>query len=400
MSRAGKLAAPLLAAALIAGCASNEAKDTPPANPFAGLSTEQIIATGDEAFLAKEYDRAMFVYMQAREVEETADIYYRIGLTKLRLDDESFAFQSFSKAIELDEKHAPSREELGLLMMSLGQPEAATAQLMQAVEIDPGRWRAYNALGVMADVDNRYSDAVAMYKKALDANPRSPMLMNNIGYSYYLAGDLQKATSWLDRAIKTDPTYAPAVKNLALLYARQGWYDEAVAALKKVMEEPQAYNDAGYIAMLNGDMEAATELLTEAIRLSPKYYERAYKNLDQVRMAMEKGTMRNDVEMLTGTSMTDVVFPDSRDKKYMTVLPKALSLREAPDADSEIITYLKTGDKVELVLSQPGWAFVTFLRNDVAVSGWVNDRFLEAIENPNKAEPLAEADNGTMIIME
>lgn len=370
---------------VIAGCASNPPETSQIENPFEGYSTEEILRTGDQAFAAQEYDRAIFVYSQALEIEETAEIWYRLGVTKIRLDDEMFAWRAFSSAIELDPEHAPSYEELGLLSIKFGEPDAATRYLNKAVELDNTRWRSYNALGVIADVEKRYDDAVALYKRALEANPESAMLMSNIGYSYYLAGNLQEATNWYDSAIQAKPDYEPALKNLALLYARQGWYDDAVDTFRKVVDEPQAYNDTGYIAMRNGDLEEAATLLAEAIRLSPRYYELAHENLDSVRRQMSRRSTRetNEQESLAaGTNMTQIVFPETRDAQYRKVMPQALNVRAAPSTDAEIVNYLRTGNKVEIIMSQPGWAFVSYTApSGSTITGWVNSRFLD-IDDP------------------
>jgi tetratricopeptide (TPR) repeat protein len=363
---------------VLAGCAmnppSNEPKDI---MPFSGYSMEEILGTGDEALSQGEYDRAIFVYMQALELEESAEIWYRIGVTKIRLDDRTFAWRSFKAALALDPEHAPSHEELGIMYVGMGQPEAAVMHLTKATEIDPKRWRAFNALAVLADMDERYEDAVNLYLDALEGYPNSGMLMNNIGYSYYLAGDLQNATNWFDAAIQAEPDYAPAVKNLGLLYARQGWYDEAVTTFKRVTDDPQAYNDTGYIALRNGDYDQASKLLADAIRLSPVYYEIAYENLERVREA-RKREGRRDRSSELAKNMSEVMFPDDHETKSRKVMPQALNIRTAPSPDAKIVNYLKTGDEIEIIMSQPGWAFISHKprNNGDEITGWVNTRYL------------------------
>jgi tetratricopeptide (TPR) repeat protein len=390
------------AATLLVGCATNPGKDDPPEDimPFSGYSIDEIIGTGDEALAKGEYDRAIFIFMQALELEESAEIWYRVGITKIRLDDRTFAWRSFNQALSFDPEHAPSYEELGLLYVGLGQPEAAIKQLTRATEIDPKRWRAFNALGVLADMDKRYAEAVALYKLALVGNPNSAMLMNNIGYSHYLSGDLQGATNWFDAAIQAEPGYAPAVRNLGLLYARQGWYAEAVSTFKRVAEDPEAYNDVGYLAMRNGDYDEASKLLANAIRLSPVYYVIAYENLERVREAM-KIDGRRDRNAELASNMSEVIFPDDHETQSRKVMPQALNIRSAPSSDGEIISYLKTGDEIEIIMSQPGWAFISHTpRNSVeAVTGWVNTRYLLS-EDKATAAAITGQMTGSQVVAE
>ena len=388
-----------VAAMLLVGCATNPGKDEPEdIMPFSGYSMEEILGTGDDALAKGEYDRAIFVYMQALELEESAEIWYRVGITKIRLDDRAFAWRSFNQALALDPEHAPSYEEIGLLYVGLAQPEAAIEQLTRATEIDPKRWRSFNALGVLADMDKRYPEAVLLYKQALIGNPNSAMLMNNIGYSHYLAGDLQGATNWFDAAIQAEPSYEPAVRNLGLLYARQGWYAEAVTTFKRVADDPEAYNDVGYLAMRNGDYDEASKLLADAIRLSPVYYEIAYENLERVREAM-KVDGRRDRNAELASNMSEVIFPDDHETESRKVMPQALNIRSGPAADAEIISYLKTGDEIEIIMSQPGWAFISHTpRNSRdAITGWVNTRYLLA-EDKATAAAITDQMTGSQVV--
>lgn len=272
----------LLAMAL-AGCATSRAGKPEASSPFASASLEQILQAGDDALRQNQPERAVFIYMQALEIEQTAETWYRIGVGKGRLGDKAYAWKAQHKAVELDPNHAGAHEELGMLYMGSGQRVEARNHLQRATELDAGRWRAYNTLGVLADIDKQYATAVNNYQLALAANPDSSMLMNNIGYSYYLAGDLQQASHWMQKAIAATPDYEPAIKNMALLYARRGWYDQAITAFSRVVDPAQAYNDTGYIAMRNGDYDTAEKLLSEAIRMSPRYYPKANENLQQLR---------------------------------------------------------------------------------------------------------------------
>jgi tetratricopeptide (TPR) repeat protein len=377
-------------AAVLHGCASTQAAKVEQEDVFAEFSTEQIIEAGDAAFNQNEFDRAMFIYMQALEIEETADNWYRVGITKLKLDDKEFAWSAFGEALRLNPDHVMTHENLGLLYISSGQPEQAKQHLTKAIELDPSRWRTQNALGVMADVDDRYQDAVEHYKAALEHNPKSAMLMNNIGYSYYLATDLQQATQWFDAAIQAQPGFELAVRNLGLLYARQGWYPEAIETFISVVDKAEAYNDVGYIAMRNGDYDDASEMLAEAIRLSPTYYVTAYNNLDTLGNMMKRDGQRKDRESLAD-NLSEVVFAEDRETLTLQVMPQALNVRAAPTSDSEIIDYLKTGDPVEIILSKDRWTFISYRPNGVVrdLTGWVKSRYLSQNSEEGASSPLA-----------
>jgi len=73
-----------------------------------------------------------------------------------------------------------------------------------------------------------------------------------------------------------------------LLHARRGNYQQATDIMSAAMDPAKAYNDVGYIAFKNGDLDAAEMLLDEAIILSPSHYEMAQQNLRRVHRAQEK----------------------------------------------------------------------------------------------------------------
>jgi len=244
--RAGLLLTLSAVMTLAGGCTSTgSVSKSDEKNAFADYPVADILEAGNKALDAGEPERAVYIYMQALEIEQSAETWYRIGVGKSRLGDKGYAWKAFEKATELDPDHAAAQQELGLTYMAMAQPEQAKEHLNKAAELDPNLWRAWNALGVLADMDKRYAEAVQYYHSGLIGAPQSAMLMSNIGYSYYLAGDLDEAANWFGRALIAEENYPPAVKNLALVYARQGWYDEAVKTFSKFISKPQAYNTVG-----------------------------------------------------------------------------------------------------------------------------------------------------------
>ena len=72
------------------------------------------------------------------------------------------------------------------------------------------------------------------------------------------------------------------------MYARQGKYEEAVNAFTQVEDLPEAYNDIGFICMLNGKYDISEAFFKRAIKLAPRYYEAANSNLHKNRQLAKK----------------------------------------------------------------------------------------------------------------
>jgi tetratricopeptide (TPR) repeat protein len=66
------------------------------------------------------------------------------------------------------------------------------------------------------------------------------------------------------------------------------FYDDAVSAFTQVEGLPEAYNDIGFICMLNGKHEISEAFFKRAIKLAPRYYELANNNLQKNRQLANK----------------------------------------------------------------------------------------------------------------
>ena len=279
---------------IASGCASNppasaedESLESAVLAQFKDLSLEEIIQSGDEAAQRGEWERAIFVYMQALAIEESADTWFKTGRAYDQLGNRDKAWQAYATTLQIDPEHATAYEKIGMAFLTAKRKGEATQYLGKAVELDPTLWRANNVLGVLADSEENYVRAIQHYEAALEYRPESAMLLNNLGYSHYLAGNLTTAEQHFRMSIAVEARYKPAIANLGLVYARRGKYERSVEMLRTIMDRAQAYNDTGYVAFHNDDLEQATELLAEAIRISPTYYETAYQNLAKVEKAIK-----------------------------------------------------------------------------------------------------------------
>jgi Flp pilus assembly protein TadD len=236
-------------------------------------------------------------YLLAIDSQETPDpeVWFRVGAVCTHIGKDEKALQAYLQVVALNPNHAGGQEGAGLAYMNLKARDQARAYLVAAVTLEPRRWRAHNALGILADRREDYSAAILHYETALAINPSSPMLLNNLGYSRYLSGDLEQSARDFYQVTQLDAGYAPAWSNLGRVYARQGWYMDAVNILSRATDKSTASNHVGYIALQNGDLADAEQLLSEAIRLSPTYYQSAYQNLELVRARMRSEGMHSGI---------------------------------------------------------------------------------------------------------
>lgn len=284
-------------------------------------TVEEGIALGDQQLRAGEYDKALYMYIQAMQLDETnTEALYKIGQVHLDRGTTGKAVLAFEGVLARDPEHIYGNEALGVLYLRANRFQEAHRFFTKSVEADRNRLmvdktdaeetddgkgadapsltedeiaslteqiqadkkspaHAYNGLGVVADLKGDHDKAQSLYAVSLQINPRAAITLNNKGYSYYLSKQWAKAEQAYKAALKINSKSPQAWRNLGLLYARQENYVSALTAFEQVMDSANAHNDVGYICLLEGKYDRAEYYFDKAMTLSPMYYEKAHENM-------------------------------------------------------------------------------------------------------------------------
>ncbi|WEM45617.1 Flp pilus assembly protein TadD (plasmid) [Photobacterium sp. DA100] len=311
-----------IVSSLIIGCASN---DTVPTGNiefnhelYDGKSTlgltgdfppenaQEAILRGDQAYLANDYDLALYQYIRALsfpDQKNSDQAFYKIGYIHQQRQNYKLAKLAYSRAALINKDNIQYAASVGVVELKLGEHDNAKKQLLKAIKLDQQRqgksdWDpernlysqrllidssspldAYIGLGIIADLDAKHKSAQQIYLTALNVNNRSEKTLTNLGYSYYLDGNLAQSEIINKRTTTLYPKNKRAWSNLGLTYIKSKRYEDAFDALSNVMPREKALNDVGYFAMLEGDYESAINYLERAINTSPTFYEKAQVNL-------------------------------------------------------------------------------------------------------------------------
>lgn len=249
------------------------------ATEFPVDSEADAIARATQALKEDEVEKALFFYVRALQFRpDNVALLAHIGEVQMQRNNLTMAKRAFLSAKSYDPKHAKSLESLGLIYLTEEKHDQAKIELQAALMSDSQLWRSHNALGVYADKDGDFAAAQRHYNAALSINPKAAQILNNRGYSKFLAGDYFGAAMDLNEAAN-DGKFAQAWVNLGRVYAAQSWYENALAAFKHVMNDEDALNTTGSIAIENGDLDEAERFLQQAVHRSPTYFPAAEKNL-------------------------------------------------------------------------------------------------------------------------
>jgi Tfp pilus assembly protein PilF len=251
------------------------------ATEFPVASAEEAITRADNALINGDIDLALYMYVRAYDLEkDNLHALVRIGEIHELRGNTGLASRAFTSALRIEPTHARTLQSLGLLYLQEKRHDQAQTLLQRAVAENPSLWRAQNGIGVIADIRGEHDRAIEAYDAALEANPDDASLLNNRGYSLYLNGKYEQAAQ--DFVLAGEKGAERAWLNLGLVLARQEHYGEAVQMMSRMVALEVAYNDVGYIAMRQSDFAVADNYFRKAIRVSPRYFEAAQRNLAQL----------------------------------------------------------------------------------------------------------------------
>lgn len=242
-------------------------------------SVEEEAKRGDELRAKGDKDEAFLAYLRGHKLApDNTAVLLRLGRLHRDRHELELAEQALRSVLELEPNGAEARVVLGLVKLDQRDRASAEQLFEEALRLDPERWDAHDGLGVLADLRGDHGAAVAHYEAALKIHS-APMVLNNLGYSHYLAGDLERARTLFQQALSADPSFQRAQYNLALVTAKLGLYQEAIALFSRLMDPDAAYNNVGYLCMMEGKYDEAEEFFRKAIEISPTYNVTANDNL-------------------------------------------------------------------------------------------------------------------------
>lgn len=161
-----------------------------------------------------------------QRIRETGDLATAAGLCE--------------RAHRMDPSSPAPLMEVASILTEMGELDLAVSAYRTLLHHSPDDADAHYALGRTYVAQGRYDRALAEFRWVLQGQPGDAALYNAVGVVNDLMGAHAEAQEAFKRGLNRAPRDARLRNNLGLSLVRSGRYDEGVAVLASLAQEPQA----------------------------------------------------------------------------------------------------------------------------------------------------------------
>ena len=237
------------------------------------------------------------------------EAHYNLGIAYLEAGQYNRAVPEFAAAIKLDPNFIGAHCALCRAYLEQDELEKAGTAITEALKLDANHQPALLLSGTITAAyqdrgkayldDKRYTEAVAAFQKAItlgadlgDSSEASDSgntyIYVHLGAAYIGMKAYQEAIEALQYAIAQDADLVDAHYNLGYAYVEQGAYDQAVPHLERAIaiapHLKRAHYNLARAYRETGNLEAATNAVTETLRLDVNY-QPAHELADTIKQA-------------------------------------------------------------------------------------------------------------------
>jgi tetratricopeptide (TPR) repeat protein len=207
-----------------------------------GKSAIQYVERGNQLFSAGQYSDATLNYRNAiKKDPNSGEAYYRLGLSLLKQNQASDAYQALTHAVSLSPQNIPAKVQLGDLALAFyardprhpallyQQAQTITGQLLGA---GGDRVEGLRLQGALALIDNQPGGAVQALQEAARIAPNNAEVAGGLAQALLRDNRPEDAERAARETVEKHPQYSPAYEVLYVIYgSRQDW-EKAEGILK------------------------------------------------------------------------------------------------------------------------------------------------------------------------
>jgi len=163
-------------------------------------------------------------------------IHYWAGGYYFSINDFPTALVHLTKSTELDNKYAPSYNQIGYCQSALGNYQESEKAFQTYIKLIPNNANPYDSYAELLLKMGKYDESIAQYKKALEKDPGFTTSLAGIGNNYIFKGDYGSARKYyqefFDKASTIDEKLS-AINLKATSFIHEGKIKEALTAFEE-----------------------------------------------------------------------------------------------------------------------------------------------------------------------
>ncbi len=226
---------------------------------------------GDALSLVGKWDEAIAAYREALAAGAGYDAYLGLGLTLENKGDVAGATDALKKAVEMENASCLAHYHYGRL---LGKGEAAVNELFVAMTIRPKWFDALYTLGTIYEQNKDYEKAVDAYKRATVVDDTRAPAYFGLAKSLRALKRNDEALAALKNVVDRIPNHAGAYLMFAEIYYEKKQTDQAIEALDRARDvasgDVSVFVRSAEIYFDAGRHTNARAFLNQALSMKPK----------------------------------------------------------------------------------------------------------------------------------
>jgi Flp pilus assembly protein TadD len=262
-------------------------------NKLNNLPLETLVARGEVYMAQGKLPLARLHYLKALDLApESADIHTRLGRLFLKAGQTDQAGSAFANALELEPDSIRALVGAGKASRLRGKGQEAEEFFHRALLIRPEDPEVLTELAICYDANGKQAQAEMLYRRVTELLPDNSSAFNNLGFNYLLQEKYPEGVGAFQEALMRAPRDQRVQNNLAAACILSGNEGQGLALFENTVGQAGAYNNVGYIYLVQKKWTKAEKAFAKALELSPDYYVKAGRNLDHLK-ALHAGQSEN-----------------------------------------------------------------------------------------------------------
>ncbi|MEN8729182.1 MAG: tetratricopeptide repeat protein [Desulfuromonadales bacterium] len=217
------------------------------------------------------------------KTSDNVEVYQLLGELFMKQKQLGKAKTTFSKVHELNPENQTALLGLGKIYRLEGDCAKAESYLQQARKLAPNNPDVLTEMAICYDSLEQSAQAEKLYLRVVELQPANSSSFNNLGFHYMIHGAYPQAIDAFLAGSKLKREDRRIKNNLAAAYILNGDEVQGLSLFANSIGQAGAYNNAGYIYMVQNRWQKAEAAFVKALELNPSYYVKAARNLDYLK---------------------------------------------------------------------------------------------------------------------